>query len=143
MSSRAVFLQKLKAECEAARNGRYFVKRGVINWSTFPFDTHPFAIALVVDDFSFADDNGFQEMRVSLEVAARMPDDLEQPEIDDGLLDELTEDAERALQLVIKALDANQDAVVLRFDARTSRGVEFHDTALRVQGVVITFFVVV
>lgn len=143
MSARATFLAEMKRECKAARNGRYFVKRGVINWSSFSFEAHPFAVAIVVDDCSFANTEGFQEMRVSLEAAARIPDELEQPEIDDPTLDELFEDFEAVIQRVGKKLDPKGDSVLLRFDARTAKAVEFHDTSLRVQGVVFTFFVVV
>lgn len=143
MTPRRLLLETLKASAKKVRNGRYFVKRGAINWTAFDFDKHRFAISIQMDDFGFIRVNGIKEATISMEVFARMREqkEVEIPEIDDAITDEMVEDVERIIAELRQAADPQGDAVALRIDANSANIIEAHDVALRVQGVVTTFTV--
>ena len=141
MGARKVFFDKVKTHAKEVRNGRYFVKRGVINWATFPFTNHAFAMSLLCDDTSFMKVNGVQDMSFSIEAATSIPDSTAQPEIDDGVMDSMIEDVETILNQVRADLDSHSNSIALMVDTESARIVEFHDSALRVQGIVATLIV--
>lgn len=126
----------VKYASEVSR-GEYFVKRGAVNWATFPFDEKGKAIAVMIDDTTFmAPNKGFDFMNLSLEVADRMPDGT-QPAIDDNLYEQMRVDIEWILARVIQETNSKGDNVIMRVD-RNARLIEFHDVDRRVQGVVVT-----
>lgn len=141
MSARKKFVDSVKSAALAVRNNRYFVKRGVINWATFDFDKHTFAMSLLCDDMTFMKQSGIQEMNFSIEAATSIPDSTKQPEIDDGVLDSMIEDIETILNQTRASVDTNHDNISLMVDTESARIVEFHDSALRVQGIVATIVV--
>lgn len=134
-SARRVALEAFKAAAKKVRNGAYFVKRGPINWAVFPFPKHPRAIAITIDTQDFLPHNGIHNAEVAIEMAAAMPGDDEEPGIDDGLMDDLTEDAEEIVRQLLTKQDALGDAVALKVVGRSID--EFHDSELRVQGVIV------
>jgi len=136
-SPRAFLLQAIKSEAKLVRGGVYFVKRGVIDWSTFPFAERPRAIAVLSDDCSVLKSTGINDMTLSLEMATSMPTGSE-PEIDDGILDELFQDAETLLRKAAERIDSNGDPAAIVLMTESARVVEFHDSRLRVQGIVLT-----
>jgi len=90
MSVRTEIVAKIKSLGAEVRGGRYHARRGVINWSKFPFDKHPFGISIA---FPEEDDTGkFVQATLSLVFMTKMPDHS-QPEVDDSALEELREDA--------------------------------------------------
>lgn len=141
MSARSNFIKTIRASAEARGNKRYFVKRGVINWATFNFASHQFAMSMLIEDTTFMRVNGMQEMTFSLEAATVIPDSTEQPEIDDGIIDILIEDMEAIFAEARVKVDAHGDSVALGVDTESARIVEFHDSALRVQGIIATVIV--
>lgn len=137
-SPRQVVRDTLVKYAKQVRNSGYFVKRGAIVWSSFPFGEHPRAIAIMFDDIGILRQKGMTEAKIGIEMFASMPEGTE-PEIDDGLLDELIEDAEFILQKTIRERDSVGDSVILRLDGETANVVESHDSTKRVQGIVVTF----
>lgn len=139
-SIRCQVMAELKRLAGVARNGRYFVKRGAINWAAFDFEKHGPAIAVMMDDTTLLrpDGNEFNRANLALEVFAPMPDGSD-PGIDDGLLDELLEDAESIICDVNKA--TTSDGQPLAFDIVTgsASAKESSDVDQRVQGVVCQF----
>ena len=123
-----------------ARNGKYFVKRGAMVWAAFDFSRHERAVAIMFDDLTILRQDKPNDAKVAIEMFCRMPKDTDDPEIDDGLLDELIEDAEWVL---VKAMSETSkgsgDNVILRLDAESANVVEAHDVSKRVQGIVVTF----
>jgi hypothetical protein len=124
------------------RNGIYFVKRGAILWPSFSFTDHKGGIALMLDDGNLLRtqrNRGMKPARCSMEMFRRMESTPEAPEIDDGLMDELLDDAEWLLKELMKSRTSADDPVVYRIDENSVRFVEAHDTELKVQGIVVTF----
>lgn len=141
-SSRRVMLDRWKELAKEMRNGSYFVKRGAINWTTFPFGDEGAGIALMVDDGSLLRTQrnlGMKPARCSMEIFHRLPDEQESPEIDDGLMDQILDDAEWLIIELMKSRTAANDPVVFRIDENSVRFVEAHDIEIKVQGVVVTF----
>lgn len=136
-SPRRVVMDTLRRLCEEVRGGVYFVKRGPIDWATFPFDSHPRAISILADDLSLFKE--LNEASLTLEIAAQIRTQGEDPGLDDGLMDEFIDDAEWVVRSLIGKDNASGDAVVLKTDLEDSRAIEFHDPQLKVQGIIVNF----
>jgi len=131
-----VMAEYLREQWATVRNSTYFVKRGPILWAEFPFETRPKAASILIDDYTlFRDINA---ARVSFEVGARMPSGRE-PQVDDGLLEELTDDCRWVLRQLVKATDPVGNQIVLRFEHSSARIREWHDPDMKVQGVICDF----
>jgi len=135
-------LTKLLELCRKVRNNAYYVKRGAINWSSFPFDVRPLAVSVQVDDFSILKISGMNEGKLTLEMASRMAEETTDPQMDDAEIDRLISDAETIITGLMKAVDTAGDSVLYRLDRESVNVVEFHDTSRMVQGIVVSFFVV-
>ncbi len=66
-------LDKLKGLFKAQDNGRYFVRRGVIDWSSFPFTDHPWAVAIQIDQGTIETETGFQQYTIGVEMFTQIP----------------------------------------------------------------------
>jgi len=129
-------MRTVRSLCEQVRNGAYFVKRGYINWSTFPFDKHERAIAILVDEESLEpSEKGFAEARLSFEIFTSIPES-ENPQIDDGILEELIIDARWIVSKLVQARNRQDDPIIYAYKKNTSSIVESHDATLMVQGIV-------
>lgn len=138
-SPRKVLMDTLRILADESRSGAYFVKRGAIDWATFAFASHPRAIALMADHMGLLQVDGMRPVSVGIEMAARMPETTDPPEIDDGLMDEMIEDVEEIVYGLQSQKDDRGDTVAFRVDPRESSIREFHDVSLRVQGIVAQF----
>lgn len=141
-SARRQMCDRWRELAEQVRNGLYFVKRGAINWTTFPFKDEQGGIALMIDDGQLLRtqrERGMKPARCSMEMFRSLPDLNAIPAIDDGLMDELLDDAEEILTELMKSRTASNDPIVFRIDANSVRFVEAHDTEIKVQGIVVTF----
>jgi hypothetical protein len=132
-SPRRVAAESLKFFASTVRGSSYYVKRGAINWANFDFEAHPRAISILFDEQSLLKE--INDCRVSLEMFSRLPE--VETGIDDGLMDELFEDAEYIFRSFVNALDGQGNSVVLSADQPGVRVVEAHDANLGVQGVVV------
>lgn len=141
MSARKVFLKAMKDAALAVRARRYFVKRGVINWASHDFKTKLFAISLQADDYSFMKQNGIQDMKFSMEIATSINDIVSPAQLNDDVIEELVDDAEWIFKTVMSQIDTLGDNVALVVDTESARVIEFHDSSLRVQGIVVTAYV--
>lgn len=137
MSARKDVTDKIKALAKSVRNSAYFVKRGYINWATFDFTSYPRAISILVDEERLLrDTKGFADARISLEIFTKIPPSTDPPQIDDGVLDELIDDARWIVEQLEQARNAQGDPVVFKISRNTSALVESHDATLEVQGIV-------
>lgn len=136
-SARRNALKKLKELWKGARNGVYFVKRGAVNWGTFDFDAKPRAVAILVDRGSFLRINGINYADVAFEICAQMRATPGEPEIDDELLDELIDDAERVIYDLQESKDKEDNPVVLKVSKDTAEYEEFHDVEKKIQGIIV------
>lgn len=134
-SPRHVLLETIKTAAKKVRNGAYFVKRGPIDFIAFPFAKYPRAIAVSVDSQTFLPPNGLYDAELSLTFAAEIPENPEDPGIDDGLMDQFTDDAEVIAHSLPSSVDIQGDAVALKVVGRSVE--EFHDLDMRVQGVIV------
>lgn len=137
-SPRKVALDTVKALAKKVRSGAYFVKRGAINWTTWDFEKHPRAISIQLDRVTLFKVNGMNDGVITLEMFSRMSSKEVPPEIDDGVMDELLEDAEAIFLGLMSAEDKQGDSVVTKLEQDSTEVVESHDTSLRVQGIVVT-----
>lgn len=133
-SSRKVMMDTFRKLCEEVRGGIHFIKRGPIDWSSFNFDENQRAIAILVDDTSFLKD--INDASLSFEIAGRMIQPEDRPNLDDGLLDEMIDDAEWIIRSLIDSKDKQGDSVIMKAGFNDARIVEFHDVQLRVQGII-------
>ena len=150
LEPRSQVLAYLKNNWLAVRNGVYsFVKRGPVNWSAFPFDRHPRAVSINVDEsdlYSRAQEAGTQTMILSMEIMAQMetaggkdgsPWDAE---FDDGLLDQMFTDTKKVVNAVLDTrspLDPSMPVAIRRHE-RSDRSVEAQNVNWGVQGLIIT-----
>lgn len=109
-TNRALIVQNLLRLWSEARNGRYFAHRGAINWTGFPFDKHPFAAAILVDESPLLVDNG--DLRISIEVFTKLKDPTQQG-IDDLTLDDLFEDCQNVLASLKKITRPDGELLVI------------------------------
>ena len=137
---RKLVLKAVLDLCRQVREGRWTVRRGSRNWASWPFDDHPFGLTVHADESSFlrTDKN---EMAVTLEMMARMPEGAD--EVDDDLLDDMLDDA----AWVFRKLDESRDPddpgmpVITRLDVTRDNATEVGSADLRVQGLMATAFV--
>lgn len=138
MGPRQTLLAHLKTLAMRSRSSSYFVKRGPIEWSTFPFETKGSrAISIIHAHGNFLPSDGKHLSTIAMEAAARTPSREEDTEIDDGLQDELIEDLEEIVFDLQREKDDRGDTVAYVVGKGTVRG--FHDVSLRVQGVTAEF----
>jgi len=130
-------METLTTRWSEVRGGSYYVKRGAISWPSFDFERRPRAVAIMADELLFL--RAEAPMDVSFEVAASMPGPTEDPQIDEGLIDELADDTEWVVRKLIEAVDTQGDCVALRVAEQDARIIEWHDPTIRVQGIVAFF----
>jgi len=127
----------MKQFAKQARNGAYFVKRGFINWAEFDFETNKRAISILVDEEGlFPDKRGMENARISMEIFTSISKSTEPVMIDDGVMDELIEDARWIVNQLEQAKNKQGENVALKIDKHASNLVESHDATLGVQGIV-------
>jgi len=143
-SPRLVLMQTLKKLLKDVRNQRYFVKRGCINWTAFPFTRHPFAVSLQMDETSFMKpQTGADRAKITFEMFTLMQEPRpEEPDIEDEVIDEIIADAEEVLFKIQSMRNSQGDPIIFAIDKDTSRIVEAHDTDKKVQGVVVMMEVI-
>lgn len=140
LDPRGRVVQTLKNSWLATRDGAYkYVKRGPVNWAAFDFEKWPRAVAILIDEsdiFSRHDEAGTQEMLLSMEIMALLPDEAKE-DMDDGLLDEMYRDLRKVLTELFdaKAEDVNMP-IAIQQRARSDRAVETHDATMGVQGLI-------
>lgn len=136
-SGRRIFLDALKVACKKVRNGKYFVKRGVIPWAGFPFDRYERAISIQMDESDI--NKEALEAKGVLDFGTVMHDDPQLPSIDDGLMDEFFDDAVAIYEAVAAANPdgAGQPFRYLHF----GKVAEQSDTDLKFQGILVPFTV--
>lgn len=139
ISKTRVLTQTLKSLACQVRNSSYFVRRGAINWATFPFSRYPRAISIIIDDSSiFGPVKGaFDTANISLEMFTHLADIEEPMDLNDELMEELREDAAWILQTLMSAKDTSDNCVIYKLD-RETRVIEASDSNLKVQGIVVT-----
>ncbi len=138
MSARELALDAMRRFAGEVHGGRYFVKRGWIHWGTFPFDAHWRGFSIQVDRAPFVVEPGAPgEMEITFELAASMPEG-EEPGFDDGVQEEMIEDARWVVERAA-ADQYNGDTMFALLRGSRTVAEEFHDASDRVQGVVASF----
>lgn len=149
---RVAMLRALQEICRRARSGKYYVRRGPINWAVHDFAAMPLAISILTPEFTlFGNQYGLDISTVSLELGMEMPgaDDGrgEDPDgLDDASIEGLIVDAGRIIKTLAEVKWPNGDPVVMRLvvsdaDSSPVNGQEFASDDWRVQGVLLTFTV--
>lgn len=134
---RVQWLQQLCALLRAQRSARYFVKRGYLEWTAHDYVAHPYPVAVMVDA-ERPGSIGDTVAALSLVAATKIPQHGV-VELDDEVLQDLLDDLRGALQQLEHAeptLTAD-GPVVFRLDWEGASSHEWHDTDLRLQGVVL------
>jgi len=130
------------------RSGAYvYVKRGAVNWATFPFQKYKRCVSIVQDEVSLLKSEGRREAAVTFEIMSLIPvkavDDPTKDiiEINDVLEDEMIFDAERVLLHLSQAESKIEPGmkVTAKVVTEDSEATEVHDPDIGVQGIVIPF----
>lgn len=143
-SQRTRVLAKVIDLCKEAGGGRYFVRRGAVNWAEFDFSRHSAGISILTPEFTLL---GAQvnSITITLELVQQIPDGERVYRDTDGLNDEeiegLVEDARIILLGLKGAKDDSGDATVLRIVDNRIEGQEMSNLDFSIQGVMVTFTV--
>jgi hypothetical protein len=137
-SRRRKVIEEFQRRLTDLRGGAYHVSRQPINWSEFPFDQHPKAVAIIVDESTFLRrDNS---ATISLEFMEKMPDEYRA--VDDASMDLMYEDAVQVFESVADCDNRDPDdsglPLVYKLDRQSESAIEVSDTSLKVQGLVAT-----
>lgn len=113
---------------------KYHVNRGPVNWATFDFDSHEFAIAIMQERGDFGElfgqmDNGSFAWEIFGKVS--------QAQIDDNHIDHLIADAKGVIREMWSRVNDLGDAIMLKTGSFTWN--EISDVNMLVQGVIIQF----
>lgn len=136
--------EKLRELAEELGEGRYFVKRGWINWASFMFDHHGRGLSIQMDQATLFPQQGanpacgFHFARFSLEMAAKLEDHSTNPGIDDGIQHEMTNLGRRMFGELSTAKRDDGSPLVAMVLTDGASVQEFHSADDRVQGVVLT-----
>ena len=139
-TTRSTLLGKLVELCGAARSRAYYVRRGFVDWSSFPWARHARVISIVVpDETLLADANGCNKATVVMQFVCVLQDEDIQSRVNDTLMDELRADVDevlRALEAHYTVLDDGGLSPTLFFiNRKDATATEFHDPDSHVQGV--------
>lgn len=141
MKNRTVLMTAMREIASKVRGGRYFIKRGYINWGTWSFDRFPFAMSLMLDEHDLLGADGLLNGKVSIECFMRTPEEQEQAQIDDETLEELITDVATVIERLEQARYPSDTDYPAAFAVirKSARAVEAHDAGMRIQGVTATF----
>lgn len=131
-------MQTLVDICKRMRGGRYYVKRGSVNWASFPFTDYPFAVCVLADEVTAFMTPGQSRGTLTLEMMVQVPHEVNQS--DDAVLDDLFEDAFVAFAQLSEAREPDDESfpVITMLDQGSARAMEVSDTSMRVQGLVVS-----
>lgn len=133
MSTRAEVMDRLAAIARTVRGGAYWVHRGPVNWTAFPWVTHKRAMALMMEERTLTGKQ-MEKGVLRIEAFAALPRKDDDPSIDDGLLDTLDTDVEWVVVEFTKAKFANSDNLA-HVNRSGSTVEEFFDPELGIQGI--------
>jgi len=145
MTPRQAVLSTLINFVRSIDNGKYFAKRGAVNWAEFDFDRHPYACTVVVTRSGLGrcvgESDGLTPMLIDMDFTMKIPDqNAEIAEINDEALERLYADAEAALNHLQRSI-VEGFSDVFRLNRQTAEAIEFHDPQVLVQGIVVSFSV--
>lgn len=128
-------IDAIKSLARAERSGAYFVKRGPIDWAIFPWHRYPRGIAIMMADASFAPPDSMHTATFLLSAGAKLAEEKEIPEIDDGLQVELIRDLESVVYGLAPMKDSRGDTLAYRAESLTWNIRGWHDASIHAQGV--------
>ena len=141
-SPRRAALRVIRETLRGIDNGKYFAKRGAINWIEFDFEANLYGVAIMVDSSDVGrcapEADEMSLAAVSLELATRIPPD-DDPEINDEILEGIYDDVEFLLDTLQAATNSQGDSIIFKLERSAASAIEFHDPQFRVQGIVVTF----
>lgn len=144
VSQRTRVLALLIDLCKAAGGGRYFVRRGPINWAEFDFSRYQAGIAILTPEFTLLGTQ-LNSITITLELVQRIPEAdrgyMETDGLNDQEIEGLVEDARIILLSLNAAKDAQGSVAVLRIVDNRIEGQEMSNLDFSVQGVMVTFTV--
>lgn len=138
-------LVKLKELAKEVRRGAYEVRRGATIWASFPFDTFPRAISIMCDECQPVPVNDQTAATVTLEMFMKIDTSLQEKGLDDDTLDEMRADARFILETLQEAKNVDNDSIIISISLNKERAkaIETHDAQLSVQGLIVTFDIIV
>lgn len=118
---------------------KYFFKRGPIDYTSWPYDRHPWVMSMQIDESGMFKD--INNAVLTFELSTRLadaPGDEETQSIDDGIQDEMRGHLYYLITEMRSLVAQSGDPLVIGM-THTQPITEFHDTGLRVQGISYTF----
>lgn len=128
-------------QAKAVANQQYLVKRGVLDYSTLDWQTHPRTWAIQLDEGSLYRHSpiGGYTGWMTFEVFAKLEDQSADPMFDEDLSEELLNDILTVIERTLKDVNTQGDPIVFSIPRGSAKFLESHDTQLRVQGIIATF----
>lgn len=127
---------------EVITDRTYHVIRGAVNWASWDFSVHPWAVSIMTkrNTFRKQSQNKFNKMLLVLEVFHGIKDPLQSDplvttKLMDGVLDSILEDTVLVLELLTCIKDSQNNSLVMKYDPDETAG-EVHDATATVQGLV-------
>lgn len=138
ISRRKLILDKLEELCKVKRTHLYEVRRGIVDWPSFPFDRFPNVISIMTDETSF-----LREVNTgafTLEIMSRLPKGVDQSaDVNDKFLTDAAEIFEE-LEMV-GANNGDGDSLILRVDRTKDIAIQVAEPFLGIQGLIATTFI--
>lgn len=145
-TSRSIVIEAMAKIARAMRGGTYEVLKRPVDWAAWPFDQKPKVISISCDQWNpFGDPaiaGGAQTGMFSLEIMWRRKDsDTDETDVDPNISDAIEADAVAIAEGVLESTVSSDDSdsVILRVERRSAQAVEVFDTALNIQGAIVTF----
>jgi hypothetical protein len=135
-SSYEMVFEAVKAAAASVRSGRYYVRRGVIDYATFPWDQKPYTIAILEADVPLEERAGPDTATFVMELMTDIPEGTDLTN-DDKVIYDIRTDARDILRAVRQAAINSNRRVIDRISK--SRFSIAYDQIMRVQGGTVTF----
>lgn len=135
--NRSVWVPKLLELLRSCRNGQYYVRRGMILWSTFSWPKNRAVAVRITENFPPRQSEP-RESTVQLIVATHIENPDQKGGLDDLTLEEMEQDMIEAMETLDQVKVATQSAI---HAAIFQGSIEWHDVGCNVQGYTCNFTV--
>lgn len=139
MTRKTALMRAIREAAGKLRGGSYFVKRGLIDWASFPWRSHQWGLSIVVEVMGIQGPDASDPAVIHLAFGTAIPAVLNPPEIDDDAQDQLDADARALLTAVRQSTVTNSFNETIGFGISDVQEREWHDPQYRAQGLVVSF----
>jgi hypothetical protein len=143
MRKRGEILSAIVDSWRLQSQGRYFVRRGPIDWLHFDFVSRPYAVAVVVEASALpipgsflGQGEVFRKLTVSFEIFQKMPESGEQPELSEEVQEQLENDAVAVIADLHTRTASDGSKLIDGIENPDNAMSDWSDATIGVQGIV-------